>query len=179
MLGVREFYRSRRRAGDRCARLRDSKRIPRVDKIVGPGNLYVTAAKKLVAFDCAIDFLAGPTEIVVVSDTGNPEFIAADLVAQAEHDPEALAVFITTSTDLASDVGQVAVKKFSSQGTPCGAMQSLATRGAILVAARGEQSLRLGQLVSRPNIITIDEQRFRAGSKCRIGFHRRLFGAGR
>ena len=67
-----------------------------MDKIVGPGNVYVTAAKKLVSFDCAIDMLAGPTEVVIVSDRGNPEFIAADLVAQAEHDPETLAVFITT-----------------------------------------------------------------------------------
>ena len=60
-----------------------------MDKIVGPGNLYVTAAKKLVAFDCAIDFLAGPTEVVILSDDGEPAFIASDLVAQAEHDPDA------------------------------------------------------------------------------------------
>ena len=66
--------------------------IPRVDKIVGPGNAYVTVAKKLVSFDCAIDFLAGPTEAIVLSESGNPKFIAADLVSQAEHDPDALAV---------------------------------------------------------------------------------------
>ena len=74
---------------------RDS--VPRVDKIVGPGNAWVTAAKKLVAFDCAIEMLAGPTEIVVTSETGDPAWIAADLVAQAEHDPDAVAIFITTS----------------------------------------------------------------------------------
>ena len=79
-----------------------------MDKIVGPGNSYVTAAKKLVSFDCAIDFLAGPTEIVVLSDTGTPEFIAADLVAQAEHDPETLAVFITTSLALGKAVAEQA-----------------------------------------------------------------------
>ena len=78
--------------------------IPSVDKIVGPGNLYVTAAKRLVAFDCAIDMLAGPTEIVVTSESGDPEAIASDLVAQAEHDPEALAIFITTRADLAKAV---------------------------------------------------------------------------
>jgi histidinol dehydrogenase len=76
----------------------------RVDKIVGPGNLYVTAAKRLVAFDCAIDMLAGPTEIVVTSDRGNAAEIASDLVAQAEHDPEALAIFVTTRSDLAKAV---------------------------------------------------------------------------
>ncbi len=78
--------------------------LQRVDKIVGPGNLYVTAAKRLVAFDCAIDMLAGPTEIVVTSERGNAADIASDLVAQAEHDPEALAIFITTRADLAKEV---------------------------------------------------------------------------
>jgi histidinol dehydrogenase len=75
-----------------------------VEKIVGPGNRYVTAAKKLVCFDCPIEFLAGPTETVIFSTTGKPEFIAADLVAQAEHDPEALAILITTSRRLADSV---------------------------------------------------------------------------
>jgi histidinol dehydrogenase len=96
MLGVREFYRVGG-AQAIAALAYGTESISRVDKIVGPGNSYVTAAKKLASFDCAIDFLAGPTEIVVLSDAGTPEFIAADLVAQAEHDPEALAIFITTS----------------------------------------------------------------------------------
>src|SRR5207244_10918306 len=68
--------------------------IPRVDKIVGPGNKYVAAAKALVAGDCAIDFYAGPTEIVVVAASGRPSWVAADLVAQAEHDPDARAIVI-------------------------------------------------------------------------------------
>jgi histidinol dehydrogenase len=75
--------------------------IPRVDKIVGPGNRYVAAAKALVSADCAIDFYAGPTEIVVVACTGRPEWYAADLVAQAEHDPDARSVFITWHRDYA------------------------------------------------------------------------------
>src|SRR6202049_4066284 len=86
-LGVREFYRVGG-AQAVAALAYGTESIPRVDKIVGPGNRYVTTAKKLVSFDCAIDFLAGPTEILVLSDTGKAEFIAADLVAQAEHDPE-------------------------------------------------------------------------------------------
>jgi len=71
--------------------------IARVDKIVGPGNAYVAAAKALVADTCAIDFFAGPSEIAVVSDTGRPDWIAADLIAQAEHDPHARAILITSS----------------------------------------------------------------------------------
>src|SRR5271169_2068237 len=71
--------------------------IPSVDKIFGPGNRYVTAAKRMVSADCAIDLLAGPTEAVVFAPSGNPVFIAADLLAQAEHDPDATALFVTTS----------------------------------------------------------------------------------
>src|SRR6266700_2754752 len=94
MLAVNEFYRIGG-AQAIAALAYGTKTIARVDKIVGPGNLYVTAAKRLVAFDCAIDMLAGPTEVVIVSSSGNPAFIAADLIAQAEHDPETMAVFIT------------------------------------------------------------------------------------
>ena len=69
--------------------------IPRVDKIVGPGNKFVATAKNLVARDCAIDFNAGPTEIVIVAASGKPSWIAADLIAQVEHDPDARAILIT------------------------------------------------------------------------------------
>ena len=97
-LGVREFYRVGG-AQAIAALAYGTESIPRVNKIVGPGNRYVTAAKKLVAFDCAIEFLAGPTEAVFISNEGDgdPVFIACDLVAQAEHDPDALCIFITTS----------------------------------------------------------------------------------
>src|SRR5260370_6368880 len=103
MLGVSEFYRVGG-AQAIAALAYGTETIARVDKIVGPGNLYVTTAKKLVSFDCAIDMLAGPTEVVIVSSSGNPAFIAADLIAQAEHDPETLGVFITTSEKLADSV---------------------------------------------------------------------------
>ena len=76
-------------------------RVPRVDRIVGPGNAYVAAAKALVAKDCAIDFFAGPSEIAVLSTSGRPAWIAADLIAQAEHDPDARAILITTRLRLA------------------------------------------------------------------------------
>jgi histidinol dehydrogenase len=136
MLGVTEVYRVGG-AQSIAALAYGTQRIPRVDKIVGPGNLYVTAAKKLVSFDCAIDFLAGPTEVVIVSDSGTPEFIAADSVAQAEHDPEALAVFITTRDDLARRVARAAEKM--SRGNTV-ARQSLRRNGTILVSASRRQS---------------------------------------
>jgi histidinol dehydrogenase len=131
MLGVREFYRVGG-AQAIAALAYGTATIPRVDKIVGPGNAYVTAAKKLVAFDCAIDFLAGPTEAVVLCDSGVPEFIAADLVSQAEHDSDALAVFITTSRKLAGSVAQNVKQAAHHNAT---AKKSLRKRGAILMAA--------------------------------------------
>jgi histidinol dehydrogenase len=130
LLGIKEFYRVG--GAQAVAGLAyGTESMVRVDKIVGPGNLYVTAAKKLVAFDCAIDFLAGPTEVVIVADRGRPEFIAADLVAQAEHDPEALAVLVTTSRELARSV-HTWVEKLA-RGNQL-ARQSLDRHGVILVA---------------------------------------------
>jgi histidinol dehydrogenase len=137
MLGVREVYRIGG-AHAIAALAYGTQSISRVDKIVGPGNLYVSAAKKLVSFDCAIDFLAGPTEVVVVSDAGTPEFIAADLVAQAEHDPEALAVFITTRDHLARRVARASEKLSRPNAV---ARQSLRRQGMILVSASRRQSL--------------------------------------
>ena len=137
MLGVREVYRIGG-AHAIAALAYGTQSISRVDKIVGPGNLYVSAAKKLVSFDCAIDFLAGPTEVVVVSDAGTPEFIAADLVAQAEHDPEAIAAFITTRDHLARRVAR-ASEKLSRRNAV--ARQSLRRHGIILLSGSRRQSL--------------------------------------
>jgi len=79
--------------------------LPKVDKITGPGNKYVTAAKKEVYGICGIDFLAGPSEVMIIADeTANPSFIAADMLAQCEHDPDARAYLITTSEQIAKDV---------------------------------------------------------------------------
>ncbi len=129
-----------------------TERVQRVDKIVGPGNSYVTAAKKLVSFDCSIDMLAGPTEIVIISDAGDPQFIAADLVAQAEHDPETLAVFITTNRQLANDVASSARKAASKNAI---ARQSLSARGSVLVAESRRQALTWANQIA-PEHITVD-----------------------
>ncbi len=151
MLGVREVYRIGG-AQAIAALAYGTQSIPRVDKIVGPGNLYVTTGKKLVAFDCAIDFVAGPTEVVVVSDAGVPEFIAADLVAQAEHDPAALAVFITTREYLARCVAS-AVEKLSRRNAV--AHQSLRRNGIILVSGSRQQSFEwVNQLAAEH--VTVD-----------------------
>ena len=78
--------------------------VPKVDRIVGPGNIYVAAAKKLLAGEVGIDFVAGPTEIVIIADDGDPAHIAADMLAQAEHDVDASAILLTTSRALAERV---------------------------------------------------------------------------
>jgi histidinol dehydrogenase len=151
MLGVREVYRAGG-AQSIAALAYGTSSIPRVDKIVGPGNLYVTAAKKLVAFDCAIDFLAGPTEVVIVSDRGQPDFIAADLVAQAEHDPEALAVFITTRKNLAQQVARAAQQL--SRGNTV-ARHSLVRNGVVLLSASRRESMEWANALA-PEHITVE-----------------------
>jgi histidinol dehydrogenase len=149
-LGVREFYRVGG-AQAVAALAYGTDEIPRVDKIVGPGNRYVTAAKKLVAFDCAIEFLAGPTEAIVISEDGDPACIASDLVAQAEHDPNALCIFITTSRALAKKV-QKEVRKCT-RANPIAA-QSLSRRGAILLVASLEQAVETANRIA-PEHLTL------------------------
>jgi histidinol dehydrogenase len=149
-LGVREFYRVGG-AQAIAALAYGTEDIPRVDKIVGPGNRYVTAAKKMVTFDCAIEFLAGPTEAVIISADGDPACIASDLVAQAEHDPDALCVFITTSRALAKKV-QTEVRK-RTRANPIAA-QSLSRRGAILLVASLEQAVETANRIA-PEHLTL------------------------
>ncbi|PYU26427.1 MAG: histidinol dehydrogenase [Acidobacteria bacterium] len=115
---------------------------PRVDKIFGPGNRFVTAAKRLVSFDCAIDLLAGPTELLIVAASGNPRYIAADLLAQAEHDPDALALLVTTSRKLATAVRDAVAAQLSRLPDPNPAKRSLADKGAILLAPDSAAAVR-------------------------------------
>lgn len=113
--------------------------IPRVDKIFGPGNKYVTAAKQLVSSDCAIDFPAGPTEAIVIADHGNPRWIAADLLAQAEHAKDAASFFVTTSRSLAREVQREI--QWQLNELPIGAARaSVEIAGAILVADSLDQA---------------------------------------
>jgi len=126
--------------------------IAAVDKIVGPGNLYVTAAKELATEVCGIDMPAGPTEIVVTSETGRADWIAADLVAQAEHDPDALAIFITSNGTLAKQVA--AEVKLQARENPI-AKKSIATSGAIFVT-RDVNEARVITNRLAPEHLTVD-----------------------
>lgn len=151
LLGIQEFYRLGG-AHAIAALAYGTTTIAHVDKIVGPGNLYVTAAKRLVAFDCAIDMLAGPTEIVVTSELGRPSDIASDLVAQAEHDPEALAILITTHKELAKAV--IAETKLCSRKNSI-ARQALERNGLVILAANAEEAHRLTNRIA-PEHLTVD-----------------------
>jgi len=116
--------------------------VPRVEKLFGPGNRFVTAAKRLVSADCAIDLLAGPTELLIVAASGNPRYIAADLLAQAEHDPEAMALLVTTSRKLAEAVRNAAAEQLSRLPDRNPAKRSLADKGAILLAPNSAAAVR-------------------------------------
>jgi len=151
MLGITEFYRLGG-AHAIAALAYGTATIPRVDKIVGPGNLYVTAAKRLVAFDCAIDMLAGPTEIVVTSERGRAEDIAGDLVAQAEHDPEALAIFVTTRAELAKEV--ISATKMQSRNNAV-AREALVLNGLVILAANIEEARSITNRIA-PEHLTVD-----------------------
>jgi len=153
MLGIRELYRVGG-AHAIAALAYGTPAIARVDKIAGPGNLYVTAAKRLVAFDCAIDMLAGPTEIVITSDRGRASDLASDLVAQAEHDPEALAIFITTREDLAKQV--IAETKLQSRKNPV-ARLALERHGLVIVAASAAEARVITNRIA-PEHLTVDDR---------------------
>jgi histidinol dehydrogenase len=111
-----------------------TKSVPRVDKIFGPGNRYVMAAKQIVSADCAIDLPAGPTEVLIVATRGNARFIAADLIAQAEHDPDARAVFVTTSRPLARAVQSEIAGQLRDLPATNPAARAIARNGGMLLA---------------------------------------------
>ena len=150
-LGITEFYRLGG-AHAVAALAYGTATIKRVDKIAGPGNLYVTAAKRLVAFDCAIDLLAGPTEIIVTSERGNANEIASDLVAQSEHDPEALAIFITTRADLAKEV--IAEAKLRSRNNAV-AREALDRNGLVILVANVTEAREITNRLA-PEHLTVD-----------------------
>jgi histidinol dehydrogenase len=149
--GVTEFYRVGG-AQAIAALAFGTATIAPVAKIVGPGNLYVTAAKIAVSHQTGIDMPAGPTEIVITSEKGDPTGIAADLVAQAEHDPEALAILITSKADLAEEV--VLEVKRQSQ-TNMIAQQSLSAQGFAFVTANADEAHALINRLA-PEHLTVD-----------------------
>ncbi len=154
LLGVREFYRIGG-AQAIAALAYGTKTVHRVNKIVGPGNLFVTTAKKIVAFDCAIDFLAGPTEGLILCDDGEPSCIASDLVAQAEHDPDALVLLVTKSRRLARSVSRSITAL--ARGNPV-AQQALRKHGAVLLATSSTQAIDWTNLIAPEHLTTTREK---------------------
>jgi len=128
--------------------------VPRVDKIVGPGNRWVSAAKSLISADCGIDFYAGPTEILIVTASGPPSWIAADLLAQAEHDPDARAVLITTSPRLAKRVAREIARQMPATGP---ARQSIARHGGIIVCKSMNDAIALANDAAAEHVVAGNE----------------------
>ena len=133
--------------------------VPRVSKIVGPGNRWVSAAKALVAADCPIDFYAGPTEILIVAERGQPAWIAADLIAQAEHDADARAVFITSSRALATRVAEEVARQLPARGP---AATSLWNHGGIVVTRSMAEAEALANAAAAEHLVVDTEARARA-----------------
>ena len=153
MLGVDDFFRIGG-AQAIAALAYGAESLPRVDKIVGPGNQYVMATKKLVAFDCSIDMLAGPTEIVVTSEKGEARAIASDLVAQAEHDPQALPIFVTTNVTLARAVAAEVKQRVKTNPI---ARESIGKNGVVLVALTVEIAREITNRLA-PEHLTVDTE---------------------
>jgi histidinol dehydrogenase len=143
--------------------------IPRVNKIVGPGNAWVAAAKSLVAADCPIDFEAGPSEIVIYANTGSADWIASDLIAQAEHDPDARAIFVTTNKALAQQVTQALAVQTPSTGP---AAASLARNGQIIVKASERAAIATINAIAPEHLVIdrdADVTQFRAAGTIFVG----------
>lgn len=143
LLGVTEIYKmgGAQAVGALCY---GTKTIRKVDKIVGPGNLYVAMAKRKVAGLVGIDMIAGPSEVVIVADAGaNPRFIAADLIAQAEHDVRAAGIVITDSPDLAERIEEELARQLKTLKRSAIAAQALAEYGAILLSSDMEEAFAI------------------------------------
>lgn len=143
--------------------------IPRVNKIVGPGNAWVAAAKSIVAPDCPIDFQAGPSEIVIYANGGNADWIASDLIAQAEHDPDARAIFVTTNTELAADVKQALVALTPRTGP---AAASLATNGRIILKTTVSDAIAAVNAIAPEHLVidrAEDVAKFRSAGTIFVG----------
>ena len=124
--------------------------VPKVEKIVGPGNAYVSAAKATVATDCPIDFYAGPTEIVIVARNGNADWIASDLVAQAEHDPAARAILLTPNFDLAKAVASAVDSRLVEHPA---AQASIEQQGVVVVTTTLAEAITLANDLAPEHVV--------------------------
>lgn len=117
--------------------------VPKADRIVGPGNIYVAAAKKLLAGEVGIDFIAGPTEILIIAGDGNPAWLAADMLAQAEHDTDASALLLTTSRALAGAVAAEIERQLETLPTAAVARKAIDRNSAIIIVGNSEEAVDL------------------------------------
>ena len=133
--------------------------VPRVDKIVGPGNVYVVTAKRLVFGDVAIESEAGPTEVLIVADrSATPAWLAADMISQAEHDELASALLITTASSLVSRVQNQITKQLKTLDRSNVAKHSLSKRGAIIVAKKLDECIELSNRYAPEHlVISVDD----------------------
>jgi histidinol dehydrogenase len=131
--------------------------VPKADRIVGPGNIYVAAAKKLLAGDVGIDFVAGPTEILIIAADGDPRFLAADMLAQAEHDVDASAILLTTSKRLASGVAREVKRQLADLPTAAVAAKSIARNSAIIIVRKLEEAVELSNRFAPEHLSIPDE----------------------
>lgn len=133
--------------------------IPKVDRIVGPGNKYVALAKSYVSAEVGIDMQAGPSEILILSSRGRPAWVAADLIAQAEHDPDARAVLITWNRRLAERVARDVVEQLPVDGP---AKTSLSEHGGIIVTRNPSEAIELANRMAPEHLVVDDESTARA-----------------
>jgi len=138
-----------------------TKTVPRADRIVGPGNIYVAAAKKILAGEVGIDFVAGPTEILIVAAEGEPRYLAADMLAQAEHDVDAAAILLTTSKPLANAVALEIERQLADLPTAAVARQALRRNSAIVVVGSLEEAVELSNRFA-PEHLSIPDDRLLA-----------------
>ncbi len=120
-----------------------TKTVPRADRIVGPGNIYVAAAKKLLAGDVGIDFVAGPTEILIIAAEGDPKFLAADMLAQAEHDTDASSILLTTSKRLAAQVVKEVEHQLVTLTTAAVARKAIDRNSAVVIVTSLDEAVEI------------------------------------
>jgi histidinol dehydrogenase len=136
--------------------------VPKADRIVGPGNIYVAAAKKLLAGEVGIDFVAGPTEILIIAAEGDARYLAADLLAQAEHDVDASAVLLTTSRKLAAAVAKEVDRQLATLPTAGVAAQSITRNSAIVLVRSLEEAVEISNRFA-PEHLSIPDARLLPG----------------
>jgi histidinol dehydrogenase len=135
--------------------------VPKADRIVGPGNIYVAAAKKLLAGEVGIDFVAGPTEILLVAGDGDPGVLAADMLAQAEHDVDASAVLLTTSKRLAQQVAAEVDRQLAVLPTAAVARKAIQRNSAIILTASLDEAFELANAFA-PEHLSIPDAKWLA-----------------